>query len=197
MDVILQQNFAALGFLGDRISVKRGYARNYLLPRGIAVEASSSNARQLKHRLDGINAKRLRMKGEAEKMAEQLRAVPLEFTLKLGGQGKSFGAVTSKDIELVLKQAGFELDRRQVRLAEPIKGGGRFEVHVRLHSEVTISLPVTVKAEVAAAAVEADLEEGAAKRERRKGGRSRKAKTEDGTEAGAEATAEASPESAE
>jgi large subunit ribosomal protein L9 len=178
MDVILQQNFASLGFLGDRVAVKRGYARNYLLPRGIAVEASSSNARQLKHRLNGINAKRLRMKGEAEKLGEQLKAVPLEFTLKLGGQGKSFGAVTSKDIELVLKQAGFELDRRQIRLAEAIKSGGHFEVHVRLHSEVTISLPVTVKAEVAAAAVEADLDEAGAKRERRKGGRGRKAKAE-------------------
>lgn len=148
MEVILQENYPSLGYVGDRISVKGGFARNFLIPRGIAVEASTRNERVLKHRLQHIMAKRIRMKSEAETLAKQLAETVLEFTLKMSDSGKSFGSVTSRDIETALKDKGFALDRKQIRMLETIRKAGEFKVSIKLHAEVTAAVPVKVASEV-------------------------------------------------
>lgn len=152
MEVILQQDFPSLGYVGDRVAVRNGYARNYLIPRGIAVEAFSHNARLLNHRMAGIIAKRKRLKAEAEALASSLAKVELEFTLKQGAQGRSFGSITSKDIEVALKEKGFTIDRKQVKVTEQLRKAGTFTVEVKLHSEVVVPVTINVLAERSATA---------------------------------------------
>jgi large subunit ribosomal protein L9 len=164
MEVILKEDYISLGYIGDTVKVRRGFARNFLIPRGIAVEASSGNERQLKHKLSGIISKRIKKKAEAEAFAKVLGQVTVEFTLKVGSKGKSFGAVTTRDIESSLKALGYEVDRRQIRLGETIKGPGVYAVDVKLHSEVTV--PVSVKV-IAAQPVAAPASEGAEKGNRK------------------------------
>ncbi|RMG40188.1 MAG: 50S ribosomal protein L9 [Candidatus Dadabacteria bacterium] len=146
MEVILKEDLPGLGFVGDRVKVKRGYARNFLFPRGIALEASSKNARMLEHRLREINAKKARLKAAAEELAAKLSQAELNFTLKIGEKGKSFGSISARDIHQGLLDQGFELDRHQIKLPEPIKSGGEFEATVHLHSEVQV--PLTIKVAV-------------------------------------------------
>lgn len=148
MEVILVADQPGLGYVGEKVKVRPGYARNYLLPRGVAVDANSASARQLKHIFDGINAKKARLKAEAEELKNKLEALNINFTLKLGEQGKSFGSVTSNDVENFLKNEGFEIHRKQIRLAEAIKSGGSFQVSVKLHSEVSANLTVNVKFDI-------------------------------------------------
>lgn len=144
MEVILREDYISLGYIGDTVRVRRGFARNYLIPRGIAVEASSQNERALTHKLGSIMAKRIKKKAEAEAFGKVLEQVTVEFTLKVGAKGKSFGSVTTRDIEASLKALGYEIDRRQIRLAETIKGPGVYKVEVKLHSEVTVAVQVKV-----------------------------------------------------
>lgn len=178
MNVILQSDFPSLGYVGDLVAVKPGYARNYLIPRGVAVEASSANARLLKHRMDGINAKKMKLKVEAEALAARMSVVTLEFTIKMGGGGRSFGAITVKDIDAAMKAKGFELDKKQFKLLEPFRKPGEYKVNIKLHSEVT----AVVAAKVVAEAVEKKaVEEGEVKPKR-----SRKAEAAPAVEAAAE-----------
>lgn len=166
MRVILREDYPSLGFVGDAVSVKGGYARNFLIPKGIALEVGSAKARQLAHILAGINAKKAKKKAESEALKERLEKLPLEFVLKLGEQGKSFGAVTAHDIELELQKQDILLDRKQIRLHEPIKSGGNFPVQVKLHSEVVATLAVKVNVETPVAAPKKEGEESRGKRER-------------------------------
>ncbi len=148
MEVILREDFAALGFIGDKVKVKGGYARNFLIPRGIALESREENARQVNHNLVAINAKRVRMRGDAQKLGDEIKTKSLSFTLKSGDKGRIFGAVTNKDIEASLAKLGYSIDRRRIRLAEPFRKAGNFEVEIKLHAEVSIALPVSVKIEL-------------------------------------------------
>lgn len=148
MEVILKEDYPALGFIGDRISVKRGYARNYLLPRGLAIEANDNNARHLKHSLSAITSKRIKLRSEAETVATDIQSKNFEFTLKAGEGGKIFGAVTVMDIEAELSKNGFKIDRRRIRLGESLKKAGNYQVDVKLHPEVTAPLNVSVKLEL-------------------------------------------------
>jgi large subunit ribosomal protein L9 len=187
MEVILREDFISLGYIGDKVKVRRGFARNFLIPRGIAVEASSANERALQHKLGAIVAKRLKKKAEAQAFGQVLQQVTVELTLKVGGQGKSFGSITAKDIEDALKGLGYAVDRRQIRLAEVIKGAGLYKVDVRLHSEVVVAVQVKVlAAQVAAPA--SDEERGKGRK------RSKKAK---GSEEEAEEAASEGSENAE
>src|SRR5918911_295360 len=126
-NVLLREDIDELGARGEIVRVKAGYARNYLLPRKLAVEATE--------------------KATAEGQADQLRAVRLSFTRKVGEHGILYGSVTSMDIAEALKERGYEVDRRRISLREAIKETGEFTVPVRLHREVTIQLPVEVVAE--------------------------------------------------
>jgi large subunit ribosomal protein L9 len=151
MEVILREDYLSLGYIGDTVKVRRGFARNFLIPRGIAVEASTRNERELKHKLSSILSKRLKKKAEAEQFGNVLKQIIVEFTLKVGAQGKSYGSITSRDIEESLKTLGYTVDRRQIRIADPIKGVGTWEVEVKLHSEVSVPLQVKVMAAQVAA----------------------------------------------
>ena len=182
MKVILKEDYPSLGFVGDAVAVRGGYARNFLLPRGIAVEAESSKGRQLQHIIAGITARKAKKKAEAESFRQRLEALSLEFTLRLGEQGKSFGAVTARDIELELQKNDVVLDRKQIKLHEAIKSGGSFPVQVKLHSEVTATLTVKVNVETPPAAAKPAADEG--KPRRAKGKRA----DDEGTETDGEET---------
>jgi large subunit ribosomal protein L9 len=188
MEVILREDFLSLGYVGDTVRVKRGFARNYLIPRGIAVESSTTNEKVLKHKLAAIVSKRIKKKAEAEQFAKILEQVIVEFTLKVGAKGKSFGSVTAKDVEASLKALGYEVDRRQIRVIEAIRGPGAHKVEVKLHSEVVVPVQVKVIAAQVAAPAVAEGEESGKKRKSRK-------KTE-AAEGGEEAAAEGADQEA-
>lgn len=188
MEVILREDFLSLGYVGDTVRVKRGFARNYLIPRGIAVESSTTNEKVLKHKLAAIVSKRIKKKAEAEQFAKILEQVIVEFTLKVGAKGKSFGSVTAKDVEASLKALGYEVDRRQIRVIEAIRGPGAHKVEVKLHSEVVVPVQVKVIAAQVAAPAAAEGEESGKKRKSRK-------KTE-AAEGGEEAAAEGADQEA-
>ena len=174
MEVILQSNFPSLGYVGDRVNVANGYARNFLIPRGIAVEASSKNERQVKHIVAMIDRKKATLRSEAEELSKKFDAVTLEFKLKAGEGGKVFGAITAKDIESALKAQGFEIMRKQIRLTDTLKKAGESKVQIKLHSEVTSSITVRVGLEGQLEKKEEpkEVEGGAPKKARgRKGGK--------------------------
>jgi len=150
MQIILREDYPSLGYVGDIVDVRPGYARNFLIPRGLASETNSRNARMLKHRMDQIRAKKLRFQKEAETKATQMQGMLLLFQLKIGEHGKSFGSVTTKDIHQELERLGHPFDKKQIKLAEPIKAGGEYKVSIQLHSEVVVELPVKVEAELVA-----------------------------------------------
>ena len=190
MEVILREDFLPLGYVGDTVNVKRGFARNFLIPRGVAIESSSQNERALKHKLSAIVAKRIKKKAEAEAFGNTLSQIIVEFTLKMGAGGKSFGAITARDVEGALKNLGYTVDRRQIRLVEVIKTPGQHKAEVKLHSEVTVSLQIKV---IAAQVVAAPVD-GAAKGKGKKGA---KKQSDEGVGEGVEAAPESSEDTTE
>jgi len=147
MKVILTKDLDNLGKAGALVEVKRGYGRNYLLPRNLAVIATAKNVRQLDHEKAGILARAARHRQNMTALAQRLTATELKFARKVGEQDKLFGSVTSKDIGEALAAQGFEVERKQIHLPEPLKTLGTHEVEVRLHAEVPAKLRVTVTPE--------------------------------------------------
>lgn len=193
MEVILREDYLPLGYVGDTVNVKRGFARNFLIPRGVAIESSSQNEKALKHKLSAIVAKRIKKKAEAEAFGTTLSQIIVEFTIKVGAGGKSFGAITARDVEGALKNLGYAVDRRQIRLLEVIKTPGAHKAEVKLHSEVTVALQIKVMAaQIVAPPAESAEAKGKGKRGSRK-------KSDESVEAAAETSEESSesPESAE
>jgi len=186
MEVILREDFLPLGYVGDTVKVKRGFARNFLIPRGVAIESTSQNDSALKHKLSAIVAKRIKKKAEADAFGNILKQIIVEFTLKVGASGKSFGAITARDIETALKNLGYTVDRRQIRLPEQIKSVGLHTAEVKLHSEVTVDVQVKVLAAQVAAPVD-----GAAKGKGKKGAK-KKSEEAEGAEGSVDAAAEGS-----
>lgn len=144
MEVILKENYPSLGYLGDKVKVKPGFARNFLIPRGLALEATKRNEHALKHALQAINAKRARLKSEAQELHTKLNSAKLEFALKIGQDGRAFGSITAKEIDKALVDQGFKIDRRQIRVLDPIKKVGKHKIEIKLHAEVVAPLEVTV-----------------------------------------------------
>jgi len=144
--VILKQDLEKLGHAGQVVTVKPGFARNYLLPRGLAFEATASNIRALEDEKRRAEHRAKREFLEARRRASQLEGVSLTFHARAGEESKLFGSITSADIADRLKEQGldFELDRRQVDLAEPVKALGVYTVPIRLHSEVRPEIKVWV-----------------------------------------------------
>lgn len=178
MEIILQQDFPALGYVGDKVKVKPGYARNYLIPREIGVEASSANERLLKHRLSAITAKKVKLRSQAQEIKEKLEKLSLSFVIRMGGSGRSFGSVSVKDVDAAIRAEGYQLDRRQIKLVDQIKKPGTYSASVKLHSEVTALVPVVVTA--ADAVEKRENKEAAEPGEKKKGSRkSRKAASEE------------------
>ena len=194
MEVILREDYLPLGYVGDTVKVKRGFARNFLIPRGVAIEASSQNEKVLRHKLSAIVAKRIKKKAEAEAFGATLSQIIVEFTLKIGAGGKSFGAITTKDVEAALKNLGYAVDRRQIRLLEVIKSPGAHKAEVKLHSEVTVPLQI----KVLAAQIVAPPAEGAPKAKGKRGAKKKTQEEGDSVEAAADAEgAEQASETAE
>ena len=150
MKLILREDVYNLGKSGELVNVKEGYARNYLLPRTLAMLASSANVRQLDHEKKVIELRQQKLKGGALEQAKKLEGVKVSIKRKVGEQDKLFGSVTALDIAEALAAAGHKLDRRLIHLPEPIRAVGDFPVEIRLHREVTAKLNVTVVGEAQA-----------------------------------------------
>jgi large subunit ribosomal protein L9 len=146
VQVILSEEVPNLGRPGDVVKVRAGYARNYLLPRRLAVEASSRNLRTFEHQKKLAMLRREANKGAALKLKQRLEALTLTIGANAGEEGKLFGSVTNIDIERALRERGFELERRRIMLAEPIKQLGEFTITVRLDPEVEAGVKLTVAA---------------------------------------------------
>jgi large subunit ribosomal protein L9 len=145
MDVILREDVAGLGIIGEVVRVKPGYARNYLLPRGIAVVADRRNLRQLEHHKRIIDAKKTRERGSVEAIARNLDGLKLETEARAGRGGKLSGSVTTIEIQRLLAEKDFDIDRRRIQLKEPIKAIGDFAITVRVGQDITAKLSVIVK----------------------------------------------------
>ena len=147
MKVILEQDFESLGFEGDTVEVARGYARNYLVPKGIAVEATEANLKAFEMRKDKIMARRMRDKEEAERVKEKISEVSVTIKQKAGAEGKLYGSVTTRDVAQELENKGIVVDRRKIGLDEPIKSSGEFDVPIKLYPEVQANIKVVVEPE--------------------------------------------------
>jgi large subunit ribosomal protein L9 len=144
MKVLLKEHIEGVGHLGDVLEVSDGFARNYLLPRKKAIEASERNVKEFEHHKRIMAEKARKEKLELETFAKQISAVSLSFTVKAGRDGKIFGSVTSKDIEEGLAGKGVTVDRKKIHLAHPIKSLGTVAVPVKLHRDVTATVSVEV-----------------------------------------------------
>lgn len=146
MQVILTQDVDKLGTAGDIVTVKAGYGRNYLLPRGYALIASRGNIAQLEHHKRAIAAEQAKLKETYLELAKKVSAASVSIARKVGDEDRLFGSVSSKDIAEALAAQNIELDRRVIRLKEPLKTLGAHAVDVRFSAEVTCELTVNVVA---------------------------------------------------
>ncbi len=147
MKVILKENVESLGKAGEAVKVADGYARNYLIPKGLAVEASSWSLKALEHEKKRIMQKIESEKKKAELMVEKLRGVTCTLYRRAGEQDKLFGSVTTKDIEKSLIEQGIEIDRRMIILEEPVRSLGEFPVKIKLQPGVTAEIKIMVVGE--------------------------------------------------
>src|SRR6266404_8680916 len=145
--VLLREDVDDLGARGEIVRVRAGYARNYLLPRKLAVEATTGNVKGIEQERAALLKKEAKERSTAEAQSEQMSSLVLEFKRKSGEQGALYSSVTSMDLAEALKERGYEIDRHRIHLREPLKRLGDFTVPIRLHREVTIELPVKVAAE--------------------------------------------------
>ena len=147
IEVILREDIKTLGRAGEMVRVKPGYARNYLLPQGLAYEATEGNKKRIAAETKARVTRDQADRGEAERIAAILAGVTLPLSGKAGEEGKLFGSITSQDIADALNRAGHTVDRRRIELEHPIKSIGDHMVTVRLHPEVHAELRVSVRAE--------------------------------------------------
>jgi len=147
MEVILREEVPNLGTVGDVVKVKPGFARNYLLPRGLAVVADHRNVRDLEHQKRLLGQKRERDRQAAQAAAQKFNNLRLTIKARAGEEGKLFGSVTNIDIEKALGEHGFTVDRRSIRLEEPIKSLGEHAVPVHLGVGVDARVTVIVEPE--------------------------------------------------
>jgi len=158
--VLLREDIDTLGGRGEVVKVKAGYARNYLLPQGLATLATKGNVKQIEGERAALLKKAAIEKATADAQKEQMGVIALEFERKAGEGGTLFGSVTSMDVAAALQAKGYEIDRRKIVLREPIKETGEYTVKVKLHREVTLEVPVTVTAEGGEAAEEKPAKKG-------------------------------------
>ncbi|MFL6468508.1 MAG: 50S ribosomal protein L9 [Pyrinomonadaceae bacterium] len=173
--VLLREDIDTLGGRGEVVKVRSGYARNYLLPQGLATLATKGNVRQIEKEREALLKKAAVERATAEAQKNQMGVIELAFERKAGEGGTLFGSVTSMDIAEALQAKGYEIDRRRIALRDAIKETGEFTVKVRLHRDVVLEVPVTVTAQGG--------EELAADAKPAKKGRKAKAETETPVEA--------------
>jgi large subunit ribosomal protein L9 len=144
MEVILRQAVEQLGHPGDIVKVSAGFARNYLLPRGFAYEATAGNRKRIEQERQRLEQAEEQRRGVASEEATKLEQVSLTFSARVGEEGKLFGSVTAADIAAQLEAQGFHIEKRQVDLHEPIKALGVYRVPIRLHADVKPEVRVWV-----------------------------------------------------
>lgn len=149
VDVILKSKIENLGAEADVVSVRRGYARNYLIPSGQALEATRANMTQVENLRRARAEREAKELDEAQRVAGKINKLRLKLTLSMGQGGKAFGSVTTQDLAKAVaeKAKGLELDRHQIELEKPIKGTGKYEIPVKVHPEIKAKLKVEVVAE--------------------------------------------------
>lgn len=146
MKVILNENVEGLGNIGDLVNVKPGYARNFLLPRKMAVVADETNVKEFEHQKREAERKLDKLTQDASSLKEKVEAVECVVAHRAGEEGKLFGSVTNIELAEKLAEAGLEIERKQILLKEPIKTLGEHEVPVKLNAGVTATLKVVVEA---------------------------------------------------
>jgi len=151
MDVILTENVKGLGTIGEVVKVKPGYGRNFLVPQGLAVEASVRNIKELEHHKRQLSRKAEKLSKEAADVKARIEAVECSFVHKASDEGKLFGSVTSKEIAEALAEKGIEIDRRKILLDQPIKELGVHEIDVKLNAGVNAVIKINVISEEAQA----------------------------------------------
>ncbi len=144
MKVILKENMDNLGHIGDIVKVAPGYARNYLIPKGFAIEATTKNAKAIEHAKRQLEYKKNKVLEQAKQLATRIEGLALNLAHQAGEEGKLFGSVTNMELAEQLKVQGIEIDRKKIALAEPIKQVGEHTVAVKVHPEVTANLKVNV-----------------------------------------------------
>ena len=144
MKLLLKLDVLGLGLCGDEVEVKDGYGRNFLIPNGHAILATPKNIKQFNHQKNIIQARLKKGKISAIEQAQKIENVSCVFEKKVGDNGKLFGTVTTQDISESLRSHGIELDRRKLKLKEPIKSIGAFDLSVKLHPEVTATIKISV-----------------------------------------------------
>ncbi len=145
MKVILTHDVPHLGSLGDEVQVKNGYARNFLLPRGYAIAFGSKNAREIAHRRKFLESERQQAIEQAKTESDKVAALKLVVQAKAGLNGRLFGSVTNRDVQRLLEQQGYNLDRRSIQLHSPIKNLGNFTATVKLHTDVKVDIAIKVE----------------------------------------------------
>jgi large subunit ribosomal protein L9 len=149
MEVILREHVEHLGRRGDVVKVAEGYARNYLLPRKLALAVTDNNKRQIEREKKLAETRDLEEKAQAEAIAQRLTELDVEIARRVGEHETLYGSVTSQDIAQVLKEKGFEIDKRKIAMAEPLKALGESTIPVKIHRDVTVQLRVRVVAQTA------------------------------------------------
>ena len=144
MQIILRKDYNTLGKIGDVVTVKPGYARNFLIPGGVAYSATKANLARLDHDKKVLEMQDLKERRKAGDMHAKLHDLRLLIPVQTGDEDRMFGAVTSNDIAEAIKERGIEIDRRKIQLAEPIKNLGEFQVPIKLHRDVTAIVKVDV-----------------------------------------------------
>jgi large subunit ribosomal protein L9 len=142
--VILKQDVSNLGDAGTIVNVRDGYARNYLLPRAVAIPATQNNLKAFEHERRALDARKTKRKKEADGLKQQLERVSISIAKKVGEQDKLFGSVTTQDIEKAFTTEGFKVDKKDILLAEPIKALGVYTVPVRVFDDVVANTKVWV-----------------------------------------------------
>ncbi len=147
MKVILKEQVKNLGDIGQIVDVSNGYARNYLIPRGLAVEANVKNIRSLEHEKNLLQEKARKARNSAQELSNKLANMSIVIKAKAGEEGKLFGSITSMDIAEKLKNEGIEIDKKKIILDEPIKRLGKYSVNIKLFSDVTSMVNIEIMPE--------------------------------------------------
>lgn len=144
MQVILRENVKDLGHIGDLVNVKEGYARNFLIPKGFAVEANPKNIKALEHEKRKIHELAKKAKASAEELALKVSGATVTIKAKAGEEDKLFGSVTAMDIADALKKEGMDIDKKKIVMEEPIKRLGNYTINVKIHPDVSAQLNIQI-----------------------------------------------------
>jgi large subunit ribosomal protein L9 len=144
MDIILRADVDNLGRLGETVSVKPGYGRNYLIPQGLAMQASKGNLKLFEQEREKLQARMDALRNDAQSFADKVSALELEIPVRVGENDKLYGSVTTRIIGDAMEEAGLDVDRRKIELDEPIRALGTYEVPIKIHPDVDCAVTVKV-----------------------------------------------------